>query len=75
MFTSNVKALMKGKKMTVQRMVEAAGCSSATIHRAQQDRGIETCRMSTLGWIADALNVSVHDLFDGEYEPPTGGKL
>jgi len=69
MFTSNIKALMKKKKMTVRDIVAATGLSSATLHKARQDSGIAECRLSTLGRMAGALGVPVKKLFDGEYAP------
>jgi DNA-binding Xre family transcriptional regulator len=74
MFTSNVKALMKKKKITVRGMVETTGISSATINRARQDEGIAECRLSTLGRIASSIGIPVKKLFDGEYEPGENGE-
>ena len=68
MITSNVKAIMKREKMTVQGMVWATRLSSATIHRAQQNRGIMKCRLETLARIAAALEVPLATLFAGEYK-------
>ena len=64
MFTSNVKAFMKKKKITVRDMVESTGLSSATINRARQDEGISECRLSTLGRIGTALGVRTKRLYD-----------
>ena len=64
MFTSNVKALMKRKKMTVRDMVSSTGLSSATLHKARQDEGISECRLSTLGRIGGALGVRTKRLYD-----------
>ena len=68
MFTSNVREIMKREKMTVRGMVWATGLASATINRAKRNRSISDCRLSTLGKIADALEVPVKELFDGEYK-------
>jgi len=64
MFTSNVKALMKRKKVTVREIVASTGLSSATIHKARQDEGIAECRLSTLGRIGGALGVKTKRLYD-----------
>ena len=70
-FKSNIKELMKKKKMTMQAMSEMVGLSSATINRARSDEGIAECRLSTLGRIADALGVKAKRLFDeAEYQTP-----
>ena len=68
-FRSNVKKIMKDKKVTIRDAVEASGLSSATIHKLRENEGIPACRLSTLGRIATALGVPVKTLFDGEWEP------
>ena len=68
-FRSNVKKIMKDKKVTIRDAVEASGLSSATIHKLRENEGITECRLSTLGRIATALGVPVKTLFDGEWEP------
>ena len=68
-FRSNVKKIMKDKKVTIRDAVEASGLSSATIHKLRETEGITECRLSTLGRIATALGVPVKTLFDGEWEP------
>ncbi|MCL1915999.1 MAG: helix-turn-helix domain-containing protein [Desulfovibrionaceae bacterium] len=72
MFTSNIKALMKKKKMAVREMVTLTGLSSATINRARQDEGISECRLSTLGRIGTALGVRTKRLYDEGEGPPAG---
>jgi len=74
MFTSNIKELMKRKKMTVRDIVASTGLSSATLHKARQDSGISECRLSTLGRIANALGIPVKKLFEGEYESGEKGE-
>jgi len=64
MFASNVKALMKRKKMTVRDMASSTGLSSATLHKARQDEGIAECRLSTLARIGAALGVKTKRLYD-----------
>ena len=73
MFTSNVRRLMMEKEKTF-RALEGCGVSRQTIHHARQDEGIGDCRLSTLGRIANALDVPVKELFDGEYEPGAKGE-
>ena len=68
MFTSNIKRLMKERKKTFREVVQESGISMQTIHKARADGEIATCRLSTLGRIANALGVPVKELFDGEYE-------
>ena len=59
---------MKEKKITIEQIVQQHGLSRATLHKARQDEGISECRLSTLGRIANALDVPVKELFDGEHE-------
>lgn len=66
MFRSHVKALMKQKKMTTRDIISATGLSSATVAKARQDTGIAECRLSTLGRLAQALEVSTKDLYGEE---------
>jgi len=68
MITSNVKAIMKGKGVTLRGLVDLSGVSKQTILTARSDEGLADCRLSTLGRIANALEVPLKDLFDGEYE-------
>ena len=67
MFSSNLAEIMKKQKKTVREMVRITGLASATINKARQNRGISECRLSTLGRIANALEVPVKTLFDGEH--------
>ncbi len=69
MFTSNIKRLMTEKEKTF-RDLEGCGVSRQTISDARNDEGISKCRLSTLGRIANALEVPVKELFDGEYSTP-----
>ena len=68
MFKSNVKKTMKDKGIKTVFLSEKTGLSSATIAKARQGTSIAECRLSTLGRIANALDVPVKELFDGEYE-------
>ena len=74
MFTSNIRRLMREKKKTFREVVQESGISMQTIHKARTDGEIATCRLSTLGRIANALEVPVKELFDGEYGSDQGGK-
>ena len=69
MIFSNLKKLMKEKKITMKQLEDMNGMSPSTINKARQDDGIAECRLSTLGRIATALGVPVKTLFDGEWEP------
>ena len=64
MFASNVKEIMKKKKITVRDMVASTGLSSATVHKARQDAGISECRLSTLARIGGALGVKTKRLYE-----------
>jgi len=64
MFTSNVKEIMKKKKITIRDMISTTGLSSKTINKARQDEGIAECRLSTLGRIGTALGVKTKRLYD-----------
>lgn len=70
LFSSNVKVLMREKKVTIEQVVQQHGLSRATLHKLRQNEGISECRLSTLGRIADALGVSTKELYD-EQEDPT----
>ena len=69
MISSNLKKLMKEKKITMKQLEDMTGMSPSTINKARQDDGIAECRLSTLGRIATALGVPVKTLFDGEWDP------
>ena len=64
MFTSNVKELMKKKKITIRDMIGSTGLSSKTINKARQNEGIAECRLSTLARIGSALGVKTKRLYD-----------
>lgn len=72
MLNSNIKQLMKQKKLTMRDMETLTGMSLRTLNKARQDEGIAECRLSTLGRIAKALGVPIKKLFDGEWEPQEG---
>ena len=64
MFTSNVKEIMKKKKITMREMSGMSGVSVVTLTKARSDEGIAECRLSTLAKIGDALGVKAKRLFD-----------
>lgn len=72
MITSNIKGLMRQKKLTMRDMETLTGMSLRTLNKARQNEGIAECRLSTLGRIAKALGVPIKKLFDGEWEPQEG---
>ncbi|MEQ2846547.1 helix-turn-helix transcriptional regulator [Bilophila wadsworthia] len=61
---SNIKVLMKEKKLNVREFAEMTGMSTATINKARRDNGILECRLSTLVRIADALGVKTKRLYE-----------
>ena len=74
---SHVRKIMKAKGMTIRSMMEVTGLANKTILSARRssydfERGLAkdsdpticSCTVGTLSKIADALGVSVHDLFD-----------
>jgi len=67
---SKLSIFMADQKMTIRELVKKTGVSSATIQKARDSR-IEQCRMGSLKKIADALGVSVLDLFE-ESDIPGG---
>ena len=64
MLKSNVKKIMKKKKITIRDAVAQAGLSSSTVHKLRDDEGIAESRLSTLGRIAEALDVPIKELFE-----------
>ncbi|MCL1916134.1 MAG: helix-turn-helix transcriptional regulator [Desulfovibrionaceae bacterium] len=72
MFTSNIKEIMKRKKVTIRELAAVSGVSAVSINKARSDSGISECRLSTLGRIANALEVRTKRLFDEMEGPPAG---
>ena len=64
MFISNIKIMMKDKKVTIRELVAATGLSSKTLNKARSDSSISECRLSTLGRIAKALEVGTKELYE-----------
>ena len=62
-FSSNIKKIMRQKKITMRELEEKTGMSSSTINKARQDDGISECRLSTLGRIGAALGVKTKRLY------------
>lgn len=63
MISSNIRVLMKEKKISIRTLTTSAGLSLQTVTRARGPL-IRECRLSTLEAIAGALGVKVKDLFD-----------
>ncbi len=64
MFSSNIKKIMKEKKLTIRQLESETGMSTRTLNKARSDEGISECRLSTLARIADALGVDVKETFE-----------
>lgn len=65
---NNIRQIMKEKGITIMELKERTGLAKRTIERARGD-WIRECRLSTLLTIADALGVSVTELFDAGAPP------
>lgn len=63
MITSNIKRLMKEKRITLRRMSAKTGLAEITIRRARCEL-IAKCRLETLEAIAVCLECEIKDLFD-----------
>lgn len=61
MLKSNISELMKKRCITIRNLEEKSKLSHVTILRTRSN--IENCRLDTLVKIADALGVTVNDLF------------
>jgi len=64
MFKSNIREVMKAKKITMRDMAKKSGVSVVTLTKARSDEGIAECRLSTLSKIGCALGVKIKRLFD-----------
>ena len=71
-FISNIKMLMKQKKITAKQIEATTGISSRTLAKARTDEGILECRLSTLIRIAEALGVDVKETFERKKEETNG---
>ena len=62
-FQSHLSDIMQRQGMSYEELQYRSGTAPDTIARARDSR-IETCQLKTLGKIADALGVTIHELFD-----------
>ena len=67
MFKSKIDQILKEKGISTYTLAEKSGVSRQSLFKARSDSGISECRLSTLGRIANALEVPLKDLFEGEY--------
>lgn len=63
MITSNLKNIMKEKKVSIRVMVQNTGLSNMTILKARRAQ-ISQCRLCTLEIIAEYLGCKIKDLFE-----------
>lgn len=63
MVMSNVKKIMKRKKVTIRSLAADSGLSDRTILRARSPQIVQ-CRLYTLQTIARLLDCHVKDLFE-----------
>ena len=63
---SNLEKIMKTRGMTIKTLEHLAKVNNVTILKARKDDDIQRCSLATLVKIAEALEISVHDLFDDE---------
>jgi transcriptional regulator with XRE-family HTH domain len=61
--TSNLRAIMEAKKITIRAMEEHTGLSNVTILKARR-KGITSCRLGVLQIMAEYLGVKTKDLYD-----------
>ncbi|WP_462326101.1 helix-turn-helix domain-containing protein [Desulfoplanes sp.] len=61
---SHLERIMNEKKTTIRQLGEDSGVNNVTIMRARKDDMIERCTLGKLRQIAEALEISIHDLFD-----------
>ena len=66
MLTSNIKSIMKERKVTIRAMVADTGLSGDTISRARNAAQISMCSLGTLEIMAKYLGCKIKDLFDEE---------
>lgn len=60
---SNVKKIMEDQGVSCRKLAERTKLSKLIVERARKD-DIKKCKLETLVIIANALGVSVKDLFD-----------
>lgn len=66
-----IKTLRKDRGLNTQQLAEAANVSSSTINEIENNKG-RTVTVNSLSKIADALGVSLIDLFPAEYHQIKG---
>ncbi len=67
MIQSNIKKIMRAKKMTIQELAAQTGLAVETIQRTRRDKRPDqfaACRLTTLEAIAKSLDVKIKDLFE-----------
>ena len=63
--TSNLKYIMRKRKVTIHKLMELTRLSDYSILKARTTK-IKGCKLETLQKIAGVLNCSVKDLFEEE---------
>lgn len=63
---SNLEKIMTERGLTIRALEQRSAVNNVTILKARKDAEISRCTLATLEKIADALDISVHDLFDDE---------
>ncbi len=66
MVLNNIKKFRKEKGLTLVQLGEVAGLTEPSVRRAE--RNMYTVKFSTLQKIADALDVTIKDLFNEKAE-------
>ena len=64
MFKSKIDQILKEKGISTYTLAEKSGVSRQSLFKARSDSGISECRLSTLGRIAQALEVRTKDLYE-----------
>lgn len=72
MMKSNLKKIMDEKGITVRGLATLSGCSFVTVIKARTDEGIERCTLGILRKLADALEVTVSELYSQDREDDRG---
>ena len=63
---SHLEQIMKERNMTIRSLEHISEVNNVTILKARKNETIERCTLATLTKIADALDISVHELFDDD---------
>ncbi|MBR1733940.1 MAG: helix-turn-helix transcriptional regulator [Alphaproteobacteria bacterium] len=64
MIHSNVKVLMKAKKINTATLSAEISLDESIIKKSRSGNSIESCTIGSLNKIAKALDVEIDDLFD-----------